>query len=158
MLELQQKIVGKVAENEQVRQALNESVRAATNDPELQKFLAEVLQDVLINNPRLQEAMNKQWSSAEAQQAFSLANSKLDPVIRDIGTSLFGTPDRITEEFAKVLRRRILHKDARWLTLKIADPEANQALGPNEPTPTNLPLQVSTKYSAAPINLKRVTE
>ena len=159
VLELQQKIVGKVAENENVRQALNESVRAATSDPELQKFLADVLKDVLINNPRLQEAMNKQWSSAEAKQAFSLANTKLDPVVREIGMSLFGTPDGgITPEFASVLRRRILHKDARWLSLKIIDPAANEALGANEPMPTNLPLRVSDQHSTAPINLKGSAE
>ena len=159
VLELQQKIVGKVSENEKVRQALNESIQAATSDPELQKFLADVLKDVLINNPRLQEAMNKQWSSAEAQQAFSIANAKLDPVVRDIGMSLFGTPDGgITPEFASVLRRRILHKDARWLSLKILEPEANEALGPNQPMPTELSLRVSTQHSTAPINLKRSTE
>ena len=159
VLELQQKIVGKVAENEKVKIALNESVRTATNDPELQKFLADVLQDVLINNPRLQDAMNKQWSSAEAQQAFSLANAKLDPVVREIGMSLFGTPDGgITPEFASVLRRRILHKDARWLTLKVLDPIANEAIGPNEPMPTKLPLRVTNQHSNAPINLKRSTE
>ena len=134
-------------------------MRAATNDPELQKFLAEVLQDVLINNPRLQDAMNKQWSSAEAKQAFSLANAKLDPVVRDIGMSLFGTPDGgITPEFASVLRRRILHKDARWLSLKIVDPAANEALASNEPMPTKLPLRISTQHSNAPINLKGSTE
>ena len=159
VLQLQQEIVGKVAKNEKVRQALNESVQAATNDPELQKFLAEVLQDVLINNPRLQQAMNKQWSSAQAKQAFSLANAKLDPVIRKIGISLFGTPDGgITPEFARVLRRRILHKDARWLTLKIVDPAANEALGPNEPMPTQLPLKTSSQHYNAPINLKGPAE
>ena len=159
MLELQQKIIGKVAENEKVRQALNESVRTATSDPELQKFLADVLQDVLINNPRLQDAMNKQWSSAEAQQAFSLANAKLDPVVREIGMSLFGTPDGgITPEFASVLRRRILHKDARWLTLKILDPAANEALGSSEPMPTSLPLRITNQHANAPINLKRSAE
>ena len=155
VVELQKEIVGKVAKNEKVRKALNDSVRAATNDPELQKFLADVLQDVLIKNPRLQEAMNKQWSSAEAQQAFSLANAKLDPVVRKIGISLFGTPeDGIPAEFLKVLRRQILQKDARWLTLKVLDPAANDALGPNEPMPTELPLRISIQHSSAPVNLK----
>ena len=159
VLELQKDIVGKVAKNEKVKKALNESVQAATSDPELQKFLADILQDVLINNPRLQESMNKQWSSVEARQAFSIANAKLDPVVREIGVSLFGTPDGgITSEFASVLRRRILHKDARWLTLKIVDPAANAALGPNQPMPTELPLRISLKHSTAPINLKRSAE
>ena len=63
ILVLQKKISTKVAKNEKVKQALNESVQAATNDPELQQFLGDVLQDVLVNNPRLQEAMNKQWRS-----------------------------------------------------------------------------------------------
>jgi len=159
VLELQKEIVGKVAKNEKVKLALNESVRAATSDPELQKFLADVLQDVLVNNPRLQQSMNKHWSSTEAQNAFSLANAKLDPVIREIGISLFGTTDGgITPEFASVLRRRILHKDVRWLTLKVVDPAANEALGRNKPTPTNLPLRISTQHSQAPISLKRSAE
>lgn len=159
VLVLQKKISSQVAKNEKVKQALNESVQAATNDPELQQFLAEVLQDVLVNNPRLQEAMNKQWSSPEARQAFALANKKLDPVIREIGISLFGTPDGgITPEFASVLRRRILFKDTRWLTLKIVDPSANEALGPNASMPMNLSLRVSTQHSTAPIKLKRSSE
>ena len=159
VLVLQKKISSQVANNEKVKQALNESVQAATNDPELQQFLADVLQDVLINNPRLQEAMNKQWSSPEARQAFELANAKLDPVVREIGISLFGTPDGgITPEFASVLRRRILFKDSRWLTLKIVDPAANEALGAEASMPLNLSLQVSTQHSTAPIKLKGSSE
>ena len=159
ILVLQKKISTKVAKNEKVKQALNESVQAATNDPELQQFLGDVLQDVLVNNPRLQEAMNKQWRSEEAQEAFALANQKLDPVIREIGISLFGTPDDgVTPEFASVLRRRILHKDTRWLTLKIVDPEANEALGANAVMPLNLSLRVSNEHSTAPVKLKRSSE
>ena len=107
---LQKKISAKVIKNEKVKRALRESIQAATNDPELQQLLGDVLQDVLVNNPRLQDAMNKQWSSAEAQQAFALANEKLDPVIRKIGISLFGTPeDGVTPEFASVLRLSLIH-------------------------------------------------
>jgi len=76
------------------------------------------------------------------QRAFALANQKLDPVIRAIGMSLFGTPDGgVTPEFASVLRRRILRKDSRWLTL-----------------PLSLSLRVSTEHSAAPIKLQRSSE
>jgi len=159
ILELQKKVSVEVAKNEKVKQALNESVQAATNDPELQRFLGDVLQDVLVDNPRLQEAMSKQWSSDEAQQAFAVASEKLDPVIREIGMSLFGTPDGgVTPEFASVLRRRILRKDSRWLTLKIVDPAANEALGENATMPLNLSLRIATGHSAAPVKLQRASE
>ena len=158
-LALQKEITAKVSKNEKVKQVLNESVQSATNDPEVQKLLTEVFQEVLINNPRLHESMSKQWSTPEAQKAFAIANAKLDPVIRQIGISLFGTPDGgITPEFASVLRRRILHKDKRWLTLKIVDPAGNENMDPNKPMPTNLSLRISTQHSVAPINLKRSAE
>ena len=156
---LQKKISAKVIKNEKVKRALRESIQAATNDPELQQLLGDVLRDVLVNNPRLQDAMNKQWSSAEAQQAFALANKKLDPVIRKIGISLFGTPEEgVTPEFASVLRRRILHKDSRWLTLKIVDPVANEALGESAAMPLNLSLRILNQHSAAPVTLQRSSE
>ena len=159
ILVLQKKISAKVIKNEKVKRALRESIQAATNDPELQQLLGDVLRDVLVNNPRLQDAMNKQWSSAEAQQAFALANKKLDPVIRKIGISLFGTPeDGVTPEFASVLRRRILHKDSRWLTLKIVDPVANEALGESAAMPLNLSLRILNQHSAAPVTLQRSSE
>jgi len=159
VLVLQKKISAKVAKNEKVKRALNESVQAAADDPELQQFLGDVLQDVLVNNPRLQDAMSQQWRSDEARKAFAVANEKLDPVIREIGMSLFGTPDGgVTPEFASVLRRRILRKDARWLTLKIVDPAANEALGENATMPLNLSLRIATGHSAAPVKLQRASE
>lgn len=159
VLVLQKAISAKVSKNEKVRQALNESLQVAVNDPELQQFMADVLRDVLVDNPRLHEAMNKHWASAEAKQAFAVASAKLDPVIREIGISLFGTPDGgITPEFASVLRRRILHKDARWLTLKIVDPAGNEAAPADGVMPTSLPLKISNQHSTAPVKLKRLAE
>ena len=134
-------------------------MESAANDPALQAFLVDVLRDVLVDNPRLRQAMNKQWNSAEAQQAFAVANAKLDPVIREIGISLFGTPDGgITPEFASVLRRRILYKDSRWLTLKIVDQSGNESLNPNSVMPEKLSLRISTQHSTAPVKLKRLAE
>ncbi len=159
VLDLQKEISVKVSKNQEVRKALNESVESAANDPALQAFLVDVLRDVLVDNPRLRQAMNKQWNSAEAQQAFAVANAKLDPVIREIGISLFGTPDGgITPEFASVLRRRILYKDSRWLTLKIVDQSGNESLNPNSVMPEKLSLRISTQHSTAPVKLKRLAE
>jgi len=47
-----------------------------------------------------------------------MANGRLESTITRIGQSLFGSPKgKITTEFARVLRNRVLHKDDRWLVL-----------------------------------------
>lgn len=154
-VELQKTISAKVVANEKVKQAVSESIRSAADDPELQKLLAEVFQEVFVKNSRLHEAIAKQWSSPDAQQAFATANSKLDPVIRQIGVALFGTPDGgITPEFAKVLRRRILHKDSKWFTLHLQDDLAGVDRDRSKPFPNLLPVSISRIDTNAPIYLK----
>jgi hypothetical protein len=47
-----------------------------------------------------------------------MANGRLESTITRIGQALFGSPKgKITPEFARVLRNRVLHKDDRWLVL-----------------------------------------
>jgi hypothetical protein len=154
-IELQKSISVKVAANEKVKQTLSESFRAAADDPEIQQLLTDVFQEVFVKNTRLHEAIAEQWSSPDAKKAFAVANSKLDPVIREIGVSLFGSPDGgITPEFAKVLRRRILHKDSQWLTLHCDNVSPVDAQSRSKPFPTTLPVMISRDDTGIPVFLK----
>ena len=57
-----------------------------------------------------------------------MANGRLESTITRIGQSLFGSPNgKITPEFARVLRNRVLHKDDRWLVLKPGAAKETQA-------------------------------
>lgn len=154
-VELQKTISAKVVANDKIKRAVTESFQSAANDPEVQRLLASVFQEVLIKNSRLHEAIAKQWSSPDAQQAFAKANSKLDPVIRKIGIALFGTTEGgITPEFAKVLRRRILHKDSRWFTLHLEGNDSEDKRDRSKPFPQTLPVSISSIDTNAPIYLK----
>lgn len=93
-----------------------------------------MFQEVFVNNDRLQGVLEERWNGPEARRVMALTNQRLEPTISNIGAALFGTPDgAITEEFARVVRHRILHKDSRWFTLKLANPEeprSSQAIEP----------------------------
>ena len=125
IIEVQKRVIRKVAKNPKIKASLAESFDAVLKDAETQALLTDIFEDVLVNNERLKIALEEQWQSPAAQDAIALANNKLEPTINEIGVSLFGSPDgEITPEFARVVRHRILHKDSRWLTLKT---ESNQA-------------------------------
>ncbi len=118
IIEVQKRVIRKVAKNPKIKASLTESFDSVLRDSETQALLTELFEDVLVNNERLKIALEEQWQSPAAQQAISFANDRLEPTINEIGVSLFGSPDgEITPEFARVVRHRILHKDSRWLTL-----------------------------------------
>lgn len=120
MLELQNRIVARVAQNERVRETIVSAFKSVVGDPEVHQMVTEIFQEVLINNQRLRDSLRKNWKSPEALQAIELTSERLEPTINDIGVALFGSPDeKISPEFARVLRHRILHKDSRWMTLHL---------------------------------------
>ncbi|MEL7496384.1 MAG: hypothetical protein AAFN77_02150 [Planctomycetota bacterium] len=138
-LELQTRIGKQVTENKEVRKQVSASLKKVLSDEEIKKLLIEVFREITIDNDNLKQIFQKQLRSAKANRAMQIANAKLDPVIRNIGVSLFGHPkEGITPEFAKVLRRRILNKDSSWLTLHLKDPDVNESLDRNSPFPQTI--------------------
>jgi hypothetical protein len=119
IIEVQKRVIRRVAKNPKIKASLTESFNAVLRDAETQALLTELFEDVLVNNERLKLALEKQWQSPSAQRAISIANERLEPTINEIGVSLFGSPNgEITPEFARVVRHRILHKNSRWLTVE----------------------------------------
>jgi hypothetical protein len=112
------------ARNPRVRAALRRNLVKIMEDPELQAVLGNIFREVIVDNPRLREALQRNWSSPQAQAAFQLAAQRFEPTVRRIGDLVFGTPEEgISPEFAAVLRNQILHKDRRWLLLSDLSPQ-----------------------------------
>ncbi len=134
IVELQKTILKKVSANEKVKETVSASLKTIIKDSEVQQLFSEVFQEVFVNNDRLQGVLEERWNGPDARRVMALTNQRLEPTISNIGAALFGTPDgAITEEFARVVRHRILHKDSRWFTLKLANPEeprSSQAIEP----------------------------
>jgi hypothetical protein len=106
------------ARNPRVRAALRRNLVKIMEDPELQAVLGTIFREVIVDNPRLREALERNWRSPQAQAAFQLAAQRFEPTVRRIGDLVFGTPEEgISPEFAAVLRNQILRKDRRWLLL-----------------------------------------
>lgn len=117
---LQQTLIEKISRNEKVRETFAGVLKEVSDDTELQTILNEIFQEVFVNNVRLIEAVETHWNSPQARSAVEQASRRLEPTITEIGVALFGSPrEKITPEFARVLRHRILRKDDRWFTLQI---------------------------------------
>ena len=118
MLELQKTLVQEFSQHPEIRKTVRESFQTVVNDEELRILLTSIFKEVLIDNPRLRETLEQQWTGAKAQAAIDLASRRLDPTITQIGETMFGNPNTsITPEFARVMRRMVLNKDQRWLIL-----------------------------------------
>jgi hypothetical protein len=136
ILQVQQKIVAAVSSNQRVRETFLTAVRKISSDPEIQQVLGEIFQEVLISNQRLRDSLQATWKSPAALAAIEMTSARLEPTINEIGIALFGSTDqKITPEFARVLRHRILQKDSRWLTLHVAaQPHQYETSRPSTPT------------------------
>ena len=147
-VELQKKVVQRISKNENVKQAISKSIKTVIEDAEVQELLNDVFRDVFVNNDRLKVVLEEHWRGPAARQAIELAGDRLDPTITEIGRSLFGSPkEEITPEFARVLRRRILHKDRRWFTLHHTDsPNGNGAAS----IPSKFPVRAPETQSDIP--------
>ncbi len=146
---LQQKVIQRVSQNENVKQTFSKSVRTLVNDPEVQTIFTEVFQEVFLDNNRLQKAVEDHWKSDEARDAVQLASKKIEPTVTEIGAALFGSPrGKITPEFARVLRHRILHKDSRWLLLNVGSgAQSSTRVGS---LPSTIDLKVAAEFGEIP--------
>ena len=97
----------------------------AAGDPQLQRLLHEMFRELIIDNPKFRETLDRQLTGPEAKHAMELAASRLEPSLRRIGDVILGTQAAgVTPEFAEVLRSEILDKDRRWFLLEVSEPAA----------------------------------
>ena len=116
-----QRVVTDVAANRVVRRELSEVTESVVSDPDARRLVRQVLKESLVDNQRLRDVWNEVWTSDEARRALNVASDRLEPVVRQIGDDLFGTPETgINPDFARVLRNQILAKDRRWIVARVA--------------------------------------
>ena len=121
-VELQSVLLKKISQNESLKKTLANAGKKLFQDEEVKSLVKEIFNNAIVDNEKLKQSIEKTWQSDSAVAAMRIANSRVEPVVTEIGKSLFGSPlDGITPEFSKVLRNRVLHKDDRWLVLKLAD-------------------------------------
>ena len=115
----QEQIFRDVARNPKVQAAVRRSVTKVVSDPSVQQIACEVIQEVVLDNPRLRDVLEDHWRSERTETALRVTSARLEPTVVRIGELLLGTPDGgVTPEFARVLRNQILFKDRRWFVLE----------------------------------------
>ncbi|MBN1852597.1 MAG: hypothetical protein JW829_07725 [Pirellulales bacterium] len=139
MIEVQKKIFEDISANDAVRNTIRENLIRIADDPEFRSIVWKIFREVLLDNPRLQEAFEARWRGPEAKRAMQLAASYTEPCVRRIGDLLLGTREEgIAPEFAQVLRNQILDKDCYWFVL--------------ETSPDGPPIDPSTKPITLPVH------
>jgi hypothetical protein len=120
-------ILRDVANDDYVKAACKRSVAKATADPELQRVVNDILQEVLIKNPRFWQTVRHNLSTSEAQDVLQLTGNRLEPAVRRIGDLVLGTREGgLTPEFNRVLRQQILLKDRHGIIVGDLPPSGPQ--------------------------------
>ncbi|MEO1529287.1 MAG: hypothetical protein AAFX06_28030 [Planctomycetota bacterium] len=111
-----QRTLQDVAANQAIRRELGEVTDQIASDAQSRRLIQSILKETFVENDRLQTVWRQVWSSPEAEAAFEVAGSRLEPVVRGIGDEIFGSEATgIDPNFARVLRSQILQKDRRWV-------------------------------------------
>jgi len=110
---------------EEVATQLRRTFEGLLQSPRFQSLSQVFLREVILDNPRFQEAMSRRWRSPELRRALEAATAHIEPMARRMGDIVFGTREKgITKEFARVIRSQILLKDLEYLVL---DPGSDKA-------------------------------
>jgi len=117
LVTLQKDVLTEIAQNPNVREAVNRNLRQIIDDPEFRAIVWQIVREVVIDNPRLRATLEERWQGEDARRAFQYAADIAEPSVRRIGDLLMGTKEEgISPEFAQVLRN--LHKDKCWFVIE----------------------------------------
>ncbi len=155
MIKVVQETLAAAAKNPKVQAVFRESVDQTLNDPALQRLVWTMFREAVVDNEKLRLAIDKRWNSPQAKAALQLAGDKLEPTVVKIGDMLFGTREAggITPELARVLRFRLLKKDARWYVLERATSAgAPMPQPPLQPERDGLPILRVRYGGTAPVH------
>jgi len=129
-------IVKEAAGNPRLGRAFRKSFDRVMEDRDVQRLIRLVVQDVILDNPRFHQQLRDFVKSPEVAGALQSLSPRFEPLIRQVGMEILGTPQAgITPEFARVLRTQILKKDRRWLLLEWAPPGGAPPEAPAGPRP-----------------------
>lgn len=114
-----QQILIDAAADQNIRDELATVAAKVAKDPLTQSLVRTILKEALLENETLRTVWSDAITAADTQMAFAEAGRRIEPMVRQIGDSIFGTRQSgITPGFARVLRNQILGRDRRWLMLR----------------------------------------
>ncbi|MBI1902125.1 MAG: hypothetical protein HYS13_13575 [Planctomycetia bacterium] len=139
-------VLAESAKEREVQKVLKAGFSRIIEDEELQRLVWRIFREVVVDNPRFQQVLNKHWK--KLRDEFRVAALRLEPVVRRIGDIIFGTQEGgITPEFARVLRNQVLLKDRRWLAVRVA--AARVTTSPPSQTTASIPLSFTVRPGPA---------
>ena len=141
-----QEIARETFSDPEVAGTLRQAFSSLLSSPKFHGLCQVFLREVILDNPRLHEAMRQRWSSPEVKRAIEAASSHIEPMVRRMGDIVLGTrQEGITREFARVLRSQILLKDLQRIVI---NPGTDGS--PRLPTGGDLKARVEWEMKRAP--------
>ncbi|RME04883.1 MAG: hypothetical protein D6805_01420 [Planctomycetota bacterium] len=120
-----------VTSSPKVAQTFQDSLNQILNDPRFQKIIKEVLQEGIVENEHLQQALMKELP--KILEMLSNLMGDMDDLVREITNQILcknGNPkEGINPALARILRQQILWKETEWLQIKTPTPGPPPAEG-----------------------------
>ena len=157
IVEIQKRLMKRIVANKKVTGKISSAASRFFSDDEVKILFTDVFKKSVLNNMELKQSIEQTWRSDEAKRAMRMANNRLESTITEIGQTLFGSPTgSVPQEFARVLRNRVLHKDDRWLVLKLDNNVATATLDTSSAQQilTEIPLSIAADDAPFPIGNK----
>ncbi|MCA9059852.1 MAG: hypothetical protein KDA85_15200, partial [Planctomycetaceae bacterium] len=155
LVHVTERIVKRIGDDPKVRASMRQNLDAVADDPELHELIRIVLQESVVQNHRLRDALQDYLTSAEVREILTRASRRFEPTARTIGDRIFGTREGgVTPEFAEVLRVQILEKDRRWLLLTPRTSQLADQPAPSQQAVSAIPIVFAREYTDFPLRFQ----
>ncbi len=120
LLRALEELIEEGARSREVRRALGQATRRLARDPQFKALIRAVLEDALVRPFDLKALVEKVIKDPVHQQRFEALSDAFGPTLQRIGRRLTIDEEtgRIDPDLARVLRRVVFKKDARWVELR----------------------------------------
>ena len=114
-----EELVEEGAADPEVRKALGDATLRLAKDPEFKELVRGVIEDALIRPFEPSKLFNELWEDEGHQARLRDLERRFAPTLQRLGRLLTVDPEtgRIDPDLARVLRRVVFKKDARWVEL-----------------------------------------
>jgi hypothetical protein len=119
LLKALEDLIEEGAADPEVRKALGDATLRLAKDPEFKELVRGVIEDALVRPFEPSELLTALWEDDGHQARLRDLERRFAPTLQRIGRLLTIDPEtgRIDEDLARVLRRVVFRKDARWIEL-----------------------------------------
>jgi hypothetical protein len=123
-----EELIEEGARDAEVRAALGAATRRLAADPRFKQIVRGVIEDALVKPFDLHALVERLVEDPKHQQRLRRLQDLASPMLQRLGRKLTIDPDtgRIDPDLARVLRRVVFNKDARWVELAPEDETAGR--------------------------------